>query len=70
MIFKFTARLGEQNLPLEVKIDYRPGKQAQRARRIAVGELLCVLEAETATIDATGSDQVQVRIGDDIWVIT
>ena len=70
MIFKFKASCGEQSIPIEVKIDYRPGKQTQRARRVAVGDLLATLESDKASIDASGEDQIRVLIGDEIWVIT
>ncbi len=69
MIYKFTARSGEQAIPLEVKIDYKPGKQSQRARRFAVGELLVRLGGEQITIDASGEDLVQVNIDGEHWVI-
>ena len=67
--FQFTARCGEKSLPLEVNIEYRPGKQMQRARRVAVGELLAALEVEEASINASGEDLVTVSIGEEIWVI-
>ena len=67
--FQFTARCGDQSVPLEVSVEYRPGKQAQRARRVAVGELLAILEADEASIDATGTDQVTVITKDGHWVI-
>lgn len=67
--FSFIAQHNMQNIPLEVSLDYRPGKQAQRARRIAVGELLAVLEAQHATVDASSADQVTVTVGGDTWVI-
>ena len=69
MKFQFIARCGEESLPLEVNIDYRPGKQAQRARRVAVGELLAALGIEEATIDASGEERVIVSTGDGLWVI-
>lgn len=65
----FTARCGEESLPLVVNIDYRPGKQMQRARRVAVGELLAALEADEASVDASGEDQVTVTTRGKTWVI-
>ena len=67
--FRFTARSGDESVPLEVGIDYRPGKQAQRARRVAVGELLAILEIEQASVDASGEDQVVVTTENARWVI-
>jgi hypothetical protein len=67
--FRFIARCGEQTMPLEVNLAYRPGKQAQRARRVAVGELLAALGAETASVDAAGEDQVRVTTPEGIWII-
>lgn len=67
--FKFLARCGEQTLPLEVRLDYRPGRQGQRARRVAVGQLLAMLEIESASVDASGEDQVTVATPDGTWVI-
>ncbi len=67
--FRFLARCGDETLPLEARIDYRPGRQAQRARRVAVGQLLAVLEADGAIVDASGEDQVVVSTGDRTWVI-
>ena len=69
MKFAFIARSGEQTLPLEVDLAYRPGKQTQRARRVAVGELLALLEAEQAQIDASGEDSVKITLPDAVWVI-
>jgi hypothetical protein len=69
LIFKFLAQCGDERLPLEVKVDFRPGKQAQRARRIAVGELLAILGAEQALVDASGENQVTVKVNDSTWVI-
>lgn len=69
MKFAFMARSGEQTLPLEVELAYRPGKQTQRARRVAVGELLAILEAEQAEIDASGADSIKVTLPDAVWVI-
>ena len=56
-------------MPLEVSIPFRPGKQSQRARRVAVGELLAALGVETATVDASGEDQVRITTPEGIWVI-
>ena len=67
--FRFVAICGEQKIPLEVKLPYKPGKQVQRARRYAVGELLAVLEIEVATVNAAGEDLVKVTTKDGIWVI-
>lgn len=67
--FRFIARCGEETLPLEVSLEYRPGKQTQRARRVAVGELLAILEIDQATIDAAGEDLVKVTTANGLWVI-
>lgn len=67
--FAFTARCGEDTIPLEVSIDYRPGRQSQRARRVAVGQLLAVLETDEATVDASGDEQVTVATPHGTWVI-
>ena len=67
--YQFTAICGEQKVPLEVQIEYKPGKQAQRARRVAVGELLAFLGAQGATVDATGEDMVKVTTKEGIWII-
>lgn len=67
--FRFTATCGEQSLPLEVSIEYRPGKQTQRARRVAVGKLLAVLEVDHASVDASGEDQIKVTTKKGTWVI-
>lgn len=56
-------------MPLEVNIPFKPGRQSQRARRVAVGELLAALGAETATVDASGEDQVRVATLEGVWVI-
>ncbi len=69
MKFAFIARSGEQTLPLEVELAYRPGKQTQRARRVAVGELLALLEAEQAEVDASGHDSVKVTLPNAVWII-
>lgn len=67
--FAFVARCAEESIQLEVKLAYQPGKQAQRARRVAVGELLAVLECESATVDASGTDRVTVQTAQGVWVI-
>lgn len=67
--FRFVARCGDQSMPLEVSVEYRPGKQAQRARRVAVGQLLALLEIEEASVDASGADVVKVSTKDGMWVI-
>ncbi|XOV83687.1 MAG: hypothetical protein ACFHXK_00940 [bacterium] len=69
MKFAFIARSGEQSLPLEVDLPYRPGKQTQRARRVAVGELLALLEAQQAQIDASGEDSIKITLPDGVWII-
>ncbi len=69
MLYKFIARCGDQAFPLEINIAYKPGKQAQRARRVAVGELLGLLGGEKIAIDASGEDMVQVNIDGEHWVI-
>ena len=69
MKFQFVARCDDQLMPIDVEIDYKPGKQAQRARRIAVGKLLAVLEVEQAQIDASGDDRVIVQTESGTWVI-
>lgn len=69
MKFKFIARCGEETLPLEVNTTYRPGKQAQRARQIAVGELLAHLEIDKATVDASSGEFVSVATAKGVWVI-
>lgn len=69
MKFAFIARSGEQTLPLEVELAYRPGKQTQRARRVAVGELLALLEAEHAEVQASGDDSIKVTLPDAVWII-
>lgn len=66
---QFVARCAEQNIPLEVTMEFRPGDSAQRARRLAVGELLAVLEIEHATVDASGDDLATVTTQDGTWVI-
>ena len=67
--FQFIARCNEQVMPLEVSMPYQPGSQGQRARRLAVGELLVVLEAKNAEVNAEGEDRVMVVTQADTWVI-
>jgi|GEM_PF-2331064 len=67
--YAFIARCADEALPLEVAIDYKPGNQNQRARRVAVGQLLAILETESATIDASGSELVSVTTPNGTWVI-
>ena len=67
--FSFNAFCGEQTMPLQVTLPYRPGKQTQRARRVAIGELLAALEIESATIDASGEDQVRISTPQGTWII-
>jgi hypothetical protein len=67
--FRFTATSGDQSLPLEVKVDFRPGRQSQRARRIAVGQLLGLLDTDHATVEPTGEDQLKVQTPKGTWVI-
>lgn len=67
--FAFLARCEEQTIPLEVSLVYKPGNQTQRARRVAVGELLAQLELEQATIDASGTDLVKVQTDAGTWII-
>ncbi len=67
--FAFTAVCGEQSLPLEVKLDYRPGKQSQRARRIAVGHLLALLDTTQAAVDASSDELIKVSADGRVWVI-
>lgn len=67
--FSFIARCGEDSMPLAVDLDYKPGKQNQRARRLAVGQLLAKLDAESANVDASGEDQVIVTTEKETWVI-
>ena len=69
MKFQFVARCDDQLMPIDVEIDYKPGKQAQRARRIAVGKLLAVLEVQQAQIDASGDERVIVQTEQGTWVI-
>jgi hypothetical protein len=67
--FRFTATCGDQSLPLEVKVDFRPGKQSQRARRIAVGQLLGHLEMDHATVEPGGDAELKVHTPKGTWVI-
>ena len=67
--YAFVARCGEQALPLEVAIEYKPGDQNQRARRVAVGQLLALLEVDTATVDASTPGLVSVTTPEGVWVI-
>ena len=67
--FHFTARCGDETLPLKVSLEYQPGQQTQQARRKAVGDLLLALKAETAQVDASLDGLVTVIVGDDRWVI-
>jgi len=67
--YQFIARCGEETLPVEVSLGYRPGKQSQRARRLAVGELLAALEVAHATVDASVEDLVKVTTDKGTWVI-
>ncbi|MFT7652424.1 MAG: hypothetical protein ACI9ON_004408 [Limisphaerales bacterium] len=67
--FQFNARSSEQVILLEVSMPYRPGNQGQRARRLAVGELLAVLKATQAEVDAEGEDRVIVVTQGETWVI-
>lgn len=69
MEFHFIARCGEQTTPLSVSMPYAPGNQAPRARRIAVGELLAVLQCQHASIDASQDGVVTVTVGKEVWVI-
>ncbi len=67
--FEFIARSGAETMPLTVTMPFKPGKQSQRARRLAVGELLAALQAEQAIVQADGEEQVVVTVGKEIWVI-
>ncbi len=67
--FRFTATCGDERLPLEVRLDYRPGKQSQRARRVAVGELLAILGVDDAVVARAGDDQIRVETAKGVWVI-
>ena len=69
MRFQFVARSGENSIPIEVNVEYKPGKQIQRARRLAAGKLLADLEVEQATIDASGEDRVILTTDAGVWVI-
>ena len=65
----FIARCGEESLPITVEMPFKPGQQAQRARRLAVGHLLAALEVEQARVTAEGDDLVTVATPDGTWVI-
>ena len=67
--FQFIARSGDETLPLEVSLPYKPGRQVQRARRMAVGQLLAVLGIEVAKVDARGEDLVKVATPQGEWII-
>ena len=67
--FHFTARCGDETLPISVSLEYQPGNQTQQARRKAVGELLVALKADEAQIDARLDGLVTVVVGDARWVI-
>ena len=67
--FRFIARSGDESIPLTVALEYQPGNQTQRARRLAAGELLAILAAEEAHVDAREEGLVTVRTGENIWVI-
>lgn len=69
MKLNFVARSGEQAIPLSVEMPYQPGNHTQRARRLAVGELLARLEATTATVDAGDATRVVVTTEQGEWVI-
>ncbi len=69
MKFEFIARNKDQTMVLSVELDYQPGKQSQRARRKAVGELLAQLEIEQATVDASGMERVVVTTDAGTWII-
>jgi hypothetical protein len=67
--YRFLATKGGENLPLEVALDFKPGRQNQRARRVAVGHLLALIEAEHAVVDATTEDLIRVETPDGVWII-
>lgn len=67
--FQFIARCGGETMPLEVSMPYKPGKQGQRARRLAVGELLAALQAQAAEVQADGEERVVVKVDGAHWVI-
>ena len=56
-------------IPLEVDLPYKPGKQAQRARRVAFGELLAIVEGLEARVDASGEERLVADIDGATWVI-
>jgi len=56
-------------LVLEVNLSYQPGKQSQRARRIAVGHLLAMLDTKQATVDASSDESIKVTTDSGVWVI-
>ncbi len=66
---EFIARCGEESLPITVEMAFKPGNQAQRARRLAVGHLLAALEIERARVVAEGDDLVTVETSSGTWVI-
>ena len=67
--FVFIAHNGESGRELTVQLPFQPGNQTQRARRLAVGELLAQLESTRATVDASADDMVVVSIGSENWII-
>ena len=69
MKFQFIARCDEQMIPLEVDLPYKPGKQAQRARRVAFGQLLGLLDGIAAQVDASGEERLVADIDGQTWVI-
>ena len=69
MKFEFIARCGEDAMPIEVEIDYKPGNQSQRARRVAVGKLLALIEAVQASVDASDDEKILVDADKGLWVI-
>ena len=69
MKYQFIARCEEQSLPIEVNVEFKPGRMNQFARRVAAGQLLAKLEIESATIDASGEDMVKITTPQGTWVI-
>ncbi len=67
--FEFTARCGEQSMPLEVSLEYKPGNQTQRARCLAVGQLLAQLQPDEALVKSFDDELVTVTIAGNIWAI-
>ncbi len=67
--FEFTARCEEQSMPLAVSLEYKPGNQTQRARRLAAGQLLAELAPSEALVKSIDEELVTVTIGQSIWVI-